>query len=278
MWREAPFETSEGWVEVSQSYAADAEHVFDRDLSASQIKKHKSCPMQYWFRYATGIEGSKPESGYLVFGSAIHDAIEEYMKAEREGVPPDTEEELLARMGSYCEQYEVPDERLGDLETCAASAARWFNKHEETPVRDVEKRLKYDIDRPDFSTRMTAIMDVATETEIWDWKTGSIRDGIGAEEKIQGMVYAGAFRAEYGRYPEKVRFLYLKEEEVRSIEPNDKNWRFMLKHVRRLIEDREDGSFEADPGDQCYWCDWEYFCPASGAGAGDLDWEDLMTL
>jgi putative RecB family exonuclease len=140
----------------------------------------------------------------------------------------------------------------------------------------VEAEYEFDVDRPDLQQKFKGKLDVATTNEIWDWKTGSIRDDTAEKEKIQGAVYMAAYRVAYGHSPEAIRFVYLKEGQVRTIEPSTDTWQFMLSHARNLAKSIRTENFEAKPGDQCYWCDFEQFCPAAGGIGADFSWEAWM--
>ncbi|WP_158228648.1 PD-(D/E)XK nuclease family protein [Halorubrum sp. C191] len=247
----------------------------DRDtkLSASRIKTFARCPLSYWFKYISDHEDVEPPGVPLRFGSRVHEAIEDVIAEDR--APLDRqdilESELLAAFESKT-QYSVPDEKLSTGADCMRTAAR-FIANDQPSVRGVEQRVEFGIDIPD-PVPTTAIMDLVTDDGLIDWKTGSIRDYTSHQEKIQGAVYMGAYLAEYGEPPESVRFVYLKEERVRSVEPSDEVWEYMTDYARRLVEAEESGQFPASTGSYCRSvCPYEVYCPAADAGAGTVPYE-----
>lgn len=243
------------------------------NISASQIKTHASCPLQYWFRYIENQERTKKKSKYLTLGSRVHEAIERVLK-EDETIPFGQPKALKSRMQNVyavMDGYELTDEDLyDDGLKCCGKAAEYICKREPDIV-GVEERVEFAINRPDMSTGVTGIMDITTDTEIWDWKTGRIRDDSEHDEKIQGAVYMAAYLNEYGREPESIKFVYVKEGTVRTVDPTDENWTYMLGFAKELLEAKRTGHFPGEPGEHCYWCAHEYWCHEAPAGAGGIE-------
>lgn len=245
-------------------------------ISASRIKKYRTCPKQYWFSYESELSGTKASKGYLDLGSAVHIAIENILDS---GKPVKFRNKLAHDLKKeYKETAEAQRlkefddsmyrDGLGYLEV----AARYIDG-QDADITGVEKEVDYGLSRTDINARLKAIMDVTTENEIWDWKTGRIRDETPIDEKIQGAVYMKAYEEAYGEPPEEVRFVYLKEEKERCLDPSDETWEAMLKYCRTLMKGLRDEDFTANPGDACYFCSYELYCDASPAGVGNVDYE-----
>lgn len=245
------------------------------NISASQVKSHAKCPLQYWMRYIGDKPNSKKDEGYLALGSRVHEAIEEALKSTE--TPPFGHPEAMKAsiQNAYAslEEHEIPEDFYEDGIQYCAQAAKYLCK-QEPDITGIEERVEFEISRPDMETGVTAIMDITTDTEIWDWKTGRIRDETAHEEKIQGAVYMAAYYDEYGREPEAIRFIYLKEGKVRSVEPTDDVWNYMLTRAKDLLKGKREGVFPGKPGDHCYWCGHEFWCPEAPTGVGNVPWED----
>lgn len=245
------------------------------NISASQVKTHAQCPLQYKMRYIDGMEASKKDSDYVKLGSRVHETLEDLL--DREDPPPLHDREILRRIikEAYKERtdYWIPEGLYEDGLTCCEKAADYLCKRQ-PDIRGVEQRVEFDITRPDMETGVTSIMDVITDGEIWDWKTGRIRDDTPHEEKIQGSLYMAAYYHLHGEKPDAIRFIYVKEGKVRTLEPTDENWDYMLSRAKSLLHAKKTGEFPANPGDHCYWCAYEFWCPASPVGAGDVPWEE----
>lgn len=239
------------------------------NLSASQIKKHSQCPKAYEFRYETDIDPTKEQKEYLHLGSRVHESIEEVLESGHPGL----DDVRLLKTAIQKEfrgkqQYEIPKKLYGQGMDCCEVAAKYLSKNQPA-IEEIEARSEYRINGS-IDQGVTAIMDLVTDTEVWDWKTGRIRDETPHEEKIQGAVYMAGFFDLMESPPEKVKFIYLKEEKVRTLDPNDENWEYMLAHAKKLMRSKESGRFPAKPGDHCYWCDHEFYCDSSPVGLGEV--------
>jgi CRISPR/Cas system-associated exonuclease Cas4 (RecB family) len=245
------------------------------NISASQVKSHAKCPKQWWFRYVSDKEETSGDERYLNLGSRVHEAIEDTLTAE--SPPPLGHEKAVksAVQNLFAEksEHEIPDDFYDDGMKYCAKAAEFIAK-QEPELRGVEVRHEFEIDRDDISTGVTAIMDIVTENEIWDWKTGTIRDETPHEEKIQGAVYMAAYHNKYGETPDSIRFVYVKEGKVRNIDPSDEIWEYMIDRAQDLINAKQTGEFAPEPGDQCYWCSYELWCDASPVGVGGVPYEE----
>jgi len=242
-------------------------------MSSSGIKKFRKCPRQWWYHYVSNYEEVMGETKYLDLGNAVHEAIEKWLKPDS----PDGLDTLLAHYQRLQLYHGVPEDMVEVGEQCCRKAFDFVADQDPT-ILGIEEKARFNINRPDVQTEVFGKMDVATDTEIWDWKTGSIRDDTPVEEKIQGATYMAAYNVLYGKPPEKIRFIYLKEEAVRSLDPSDEVWNVMLTHARKLTVAKQNDRFPAKPGNKCYWCGYEKYCDAAAGTGGDFDWEDWMRL
>lgn len=252
--------------------------MIDYDISASRIKRHAKCPEQYRLRYVEGKEPTKRRKGYGELGSLVHESIENVLNRN-----PDesSETRLIGMLKQEFYNLEDSDEYDTDLiddrqrETgidCLETAARFITKQNKQGVEfeELEKKVTFRMNELDRTN--VGFIDVVTGDGIWDWKTGTIRDGTEKDEIIQGSVYMAGYHNEYGELPECIRFVYLKEEKVRSIEPNEMNWNKMMKYARKLVNAERKDEFPADPEQsKCYFCGWEHFCSASDVSPGQIN-------
>lgn len=225
-----------------------------RNVSASQIKKFRKCPKQYWFRYISEQEPIETDTTNRDFGSAVHEAIEVALLDDIDSLYEAFADAFDARFDKRGDWWDRGIEQLGIAERVIGGI--------DEEILGVEERVEFEMDS--FGgIGATAIMDVITERRIIDWKTGNRRK---PEEAIQGALYALAYRARYGEYPERVEFVYLKHEEKGVISKDPKAMKMLLDWLSSLLDAKESGEFPATPGDICYWCGYEPFCGDSEAG------------
>lgn len=247
----------------------------EKNLSASKVKATAQCPLKYWYQYISGETRTKPEAGYRDRGSAVHEAIEEVLRDD----PTTRNSSVLA--SRFKREYRAWDPDIPEwmydtgLKACD-NAAKFLEKYDDLEIRDIEVRHEY-IVGGEVNEQFTAIMDLCTERFIVDWKTGKRNDNDGnpreynlRDEKIQGMVYAGAYLDKYGEYPEKVIFVYLGDGEIAKKEPSQDKWDEMKRYARNHVQMEQAEDFPAKPGGHCSFCDYEYCCPATDVSMGNI--------
>lgn len=242
----------------------------DKAISASGLKTIKKCNLQYQFKYLTDIDGTKLSAGYMELGRAVHNAIETILN-QREAVDISDQELVSDRLlASYSDnQEEVPEDMVETGEDCLELAAKHLSKNADVEIEDIEEWHYFDLENGSTSEEAVAVMDVCTDSEIWDWKTGKVR---AHDEKIQGGIYALAYEEKYGKPPEAVKFIYLKEEKVRSLDPQEQDWSEVWDYVGQLKRAHALDEWPANPPEPCYFCSYEMFCSESPVGAGDIEW------
>lgn len=257
----------------------------DYPISASQVKKWKKCPKQFWYRYISDIEIEDDGSKFTEMGNAVHESIEEFLKGDPDLSDKDHIEErlhiqLTAREDNF-EYGEDMDERANQCIENAAKYLEWLHEQGDE-IRGIELDHEYEKHIPGTDRPFRAIMDLATDKRIVDWKTGN----KGAE-KVQAGIYIEGYKDKYGEYPEQVHFVYLKEDEVdvnihnaetdEEVYWGDKvnqYWQEMVPHVQSMHNAMELENYPADPGEsKCYWCAYSYHCPDSGVGVADIPWD-----
>lgn len=246
-------------------------------ISASATKTFKRCPENFRLRYLTDHESTSGGSDYADLGSAVHEVLEETLQdhPELDDKPNQLKEVLLGKYREYDFDFDDSNEDLEDTGlSCLNVAARYIASREINEIRGIEQEFTFGLKRADINHSFKGIMDVATGREIWDWKTGKNADET--DEIIQGMIYAMGYYDEFGEVPQKIRFVYLQKETERALDPDDENWQKMLDHVRNVVDAKQAGEFEANPGgSRCFWCGYEGFCSASPVGAGGISWQNF---
>jgi RecB family exonuclease len=247
-------------------------------LSASRIKKHNGCPRAYELRYIEKRDPTKKKQGYGEIGSLVHEAIENVMGAnpdlrDEQSLHSRMKQEFFALEDDY-DMSIISDKQKNDGLACLEVAARYVS-NQVFDLRGLEVRTEYNIDNESIDSTMLGYMDVCTDSEIWDWKTGRIREDTGIDELIQGATYMAGYHNEYGELPKAIKFVYLKEEKERKVEPSQENWDQMLNYARRLVVSIENDDYPAKPGDRCFWCAHELWCEASPVGTGGIDYEQF---
>lgn len=249
-------------------------------ISASKVKKWKSCPKAFELRYLDkDAEPTKAEKGYKDLGSAVHDSIESILTQ----YPEMRDRESLIHL--LKEEYRKIDPEISDFQEdtaleCLEAAGKYIAKQGDIDIISVEDWVEFDINKNGVDEPAIAICDVIIERqngsrEIWDWKTGRIREETADEEIQQGVTYILAHMARYGTYPDKMNFIYLKEGKIRSREPSEEDFEEFFEATKDMLNGVKRGEYPADPEpSKCHFCDFEYFCPASDVSYSNINWEE----
>lgn len=263
---------SQKWVSETTRAVEQYEH----KISASATKTLKRCPEQFRLKYIENLPSTDPESKYLKLGTGVHTSIENVIQSDEFNSivdrPNQLREKLLSEFRSL--DPDIDDEMTDVGLSCLKTAARYLHARSDEKIRDVEREFEFALDRPDIDSAFQGKIDISTRNEVWDWKTG--KNVYEEDEIIQGMLYAMGFYQEFGVVPDKVRFLYLREDlqKERAIEPNDENWSRALDHVRRVVDAKDADEYPPEPDStKCYFCSREGWCDASVVGCGGIRYE-----
>lgn len=155
-------------------------------LSFSQINTYRSCPLRYYFRYIEQLP-EETVSAALVFGSAIHAALEYWFREQLAGNP---EPDLDLLLAAYQEEWRQRDlthiefGRKDDLDSLGQLAERVLRTfcdsdlaRPEGTVLGVEEELRDNmIDGcPDLLARLDLIVETDDAVIVTDFKTSRSR-------------------------------------------------------------------------------------------------------
>jgi putative RecB family exonuclease len=150
-------------------------------LSYSAISTYAKCPLRYFFKYVAGLP-DELVSASLVFGGAIHRAIEHHFRELLAGNPPVTLSDLMAAYQTEWTEREASKIHFGkdsklSLDTLAARMLDAFRQHDLAKphgrVLAVEEELRGAIipGLPDILARIDLIVETPDELIVSDWKT-----------------------------------------------------------------------------------------------------------
>jgi RecB family exonuclease len=185
--------------------SANATAVPDPDhLSFSALSTYRSCPLRYWFKYVAGLP-EESVSASLVFGGAIHAAVERHYEAVLlgENLPFD---ELLAAYRTEWDERDTGSIRFGVGEDrtslddlahrmltafLASDAARPAGR-----ILGIEEELRGALipGVPDVLARLDLLVETDTALVVQDLKTARSRwSRAQAEDSAEQLLLYGAF-------------------------------------------------------------------------------------
>ncbi|QDU30684.1 PD-(D/E)XK nuclease superfamily protein [Anatilimnocola aggregata] len=151
-------------------------------LSFSSIRTYQSCPLKYFFKYIAGLP-EESVSASLVFGSAIHRAIEHLYRQQMIGGAAPGVDELLTHYQAEWQERDAKPVRFGREDDAAALtdlAARMLTAFRESELAKpsgtilaIEEELRGPLisGLPDLLGRVDLIVETPSELLVSDWKS-----------------------------------------------------------------------------------------------------------
>lgn len=247
-------------------------------LSFSSISTFQACPLRWMFRYRLGLP-EESKSASLVFGSAIHAALQAHFEGLiADGTPPPIDDLLDAYRHAWNADADDITFNKGDteasLETLATKMLRVFQTSELAApmgtILAIEEELVGEIS-PD-SPPMLARLDLAVECDdavtITDFKTSRTRwtQEQADDSSTQLLVYRELAGSLAGDKPIRLQFGVLSKTKDPSVEiyPVADNSR-QVDRVRRIIERvwdaiQSEHFYPAPSAMQCPGCPYRRAC------------------
>lgn len=158
----------------------------DLYLSYSRISLYQQCPLRFYFRYVAGLP-ERTISSSLVFGSAVHRAVEHHYNSLLAGEDPPCLDELLAEYDQAWQNLDPETVQFGerdDIESLGKLAQRMLVAFQGSPLArpeghiiGVEESLRGPIipSCPDLLGRLDLLIETDNEIVVRDLKTARKR-------------------------------------------------------------------------------------------------------
>ncbi len=183
-------------------------------LSFRQLDDYVTCPLKY--KYIHKLRVPLLVHHRVVYGSAVHKAVQELFKARAQGHPFSEDDLVGAFRAAWVSEgflsREHEEERLREGEQ---TLRRFYENEAANPLAPtgVEKEFAFYIDRNRVQGRYDLVVERDSKLAILDFKTGSVDDAKEAqrraEESLQLDVYALAQQKTTGRLPDWVELRFL---------------------------------------------------------------------
>ena len=238
-------------------------------LSFRQVDDYLTCPLKYRFVHRNRIPLLTHHR--VVYGSAIHQAVQEMFKARQNAVAFPVESLVAAfnrawvSEGFLSRQHE--ELRLKEGE---ATLRRFFEREAAHPLHPtgVEEEFSFPVGRTRVTGRYDLVVQEPGGTTILDFKTGDVgtqaRAQQRSEESLQLAIYSLAHFRTTGRLPARVELRFLESDLVGGFAPTQA----LAASTESTIADVSDrisrGWFDATPSHgACRPCPFRDVCPAT---------------
>jgi len=239
-------------------------------LSRQQIDDYYTCPQKFYYAHIVKIP--LLENHYLMYGTAIHAALDHYFQRKLAGQKPDFKQlisdfkQTFRNVGFITREHEERRYKTG-LETLS----RFYNLDQKEPVipTAVEERFEFAENKIKINGRYDLIVGKDKDANIVDFKTSRVKDQKDADRRVkdstQMKIYALAWYKKFGFIPKST--LYFIEHDLRG----EATYKLeQLKKTKEMILEVSKGirasELRAKPAQrQCSLCPYSDICPDSKA-------------
>jgi len=253
---------------------------FDKEiirLSRAMIDDYFTCPKKFYFAHIVKIP--LLENHYLMYGTAVHTALDYYFSKKLKGEPLAIDELLsqfdiaFRNVGFITAEHENRRHKQG-IETLT----RFYNDDEKNPTipTGVETPFEFAENKVKINGRYDLIAGRDKTAEILDFKTSNVTTQKDADTRIkkstQMMIYALAWWERYKVIP-RTTLIFIESGLVGSKTFNMRE----LEETKQMIFDvatgirKNDMTAKPDPH-QCKLCPYNEICPESPENSRLAEW------
>jgi ATP-dependent DNA helicase UvrD/PcrA len=255
---------------AARPMADDRPRLGDRPIALSygQVNDYQECPTRY--RYAHLIRIPTPPSHQMVYGRALHAAVQAYHRAQMAGRPT-TEEALHAALDANWESAGFLTRQHEEARQKAAHEAlsRFWRDQQHDPAHPiaVEQDFAVAFGRDRVRGRYDRVdRDDDGVVRITDYKSSDVRDPATANRRardsLQLSIYALAYEAQHGSLPDELALHFLESGLVGRSTPSKGRLARASEQVTAVAEGIRAGRFEARPSVmRCGYCPFRDICP-----------------
>jgi DNA helicase-2/ATP-dependent DNA helicase PcrA len=244
-------------------------------LSFRQIDDYRTCPLKYKFVHHLRVPLLVHHR--IVYGAAVHTAIQEHYKARVAGRAFGVEDlvrsfrEAWVSEGFLSREHEEQRLRAGEQ-----TLRRFHAADAEHPLHPtaVEEEFAFEVGRTRVIGRYDLVVEEEGRVSILDFKTGEVADRREAQrraaESLQLDIYALAHLRTRGRLPDRLELRFLESGLVGGRRPELAETQATEEVVREVADAVRRRDFSARPSFRaCSPCPFRDICPHTASSGDD---------
>jgi DNA helicase-2/ATP-dependent DNA helicase PcrA len=248
------------------------------DLSFYQVDDYLTCPRKYQYVHVLRVPVSAHHS--IVYGAALHRAIQEFHRRQQRGVVMSEPELVAAFEAAWTGEGFLTREHEEARLEAGRETLRRFRAEQLVPGALVPRHVEEDFTFALEGDRVRGRWDrvdvepgddgAATRVTITDYKSSDVRDPgrarSRARESLQLAIYALGWEAREGRLPDALQLHFLESGTIGRVAPEPKRLEAAREGIRQAAAGLREGRFEPTPDPiACGYCPFREICPASRA-------------
>ena len=251
-------------------------------LSSTAIDDWITCPRKYW--YIRWLRVPIPKHHTIVYGFAVHKAIENYLLARKSGKKMKIEDVLQVFKNYWVSEGFISREHEEERFKRGEEVLRNFFEREETDgkmpayveesfsflLEDVKVRGRWDRVDSGITNHKLQIINSEGENEnsggvITDYKTGEVKTKEKASQRVRNSVqlpiYALAYKEKFGGLPSKVEFYFVETDIRGELKEIDKKVEKVKETIKKVAQGVRKLDFEPRPRYRaCEFCSCRVIC------------------
>jgi len=237
-------------------------------LSYGQVSDYLECPAKYRFGHLIRIP--TPVSHQMVYGRALHAAVQAYHRRQMAGQPMSLTE-LHAELDTAWESAGFLTRAHEEARRAAArdTLERFWTVQQADPATPTAVELEFAVPfgRDRVRGRYDRVdTDASGRVTIVDYKSSDVRDAATASrrarESLQLAIYGSAWEVQHGHPPGDLVLHFLESGIEGHSTPNAKRLAGAAQQVATAADGIRAGRFDANPSPtRCGYCPFREICP-----------------
>ncbi|HSW95317.1 MAG TPA: ATP-dependent DNA helicase [Patescibacteria group bacterium] len=241
-------------------------------VSYTEIDDYRRCPLRYRFAHVLRIPVLPTPA--MVYGSALHRAVADFLRRKREGETPTLGQlEATFRSSWVGGGFISPDHESERFEAGLTALRRFFDDENGKPPPDlVEQRFSFMLGNDRVVGQWDRVDRTAAGAEVADYKS-SVLDGEEdtpqrrAAKNMQLPVYALAYQKTFGELPAKTSLIFLESGQRGEVKPTADAMGAISAFITSTAAKIRARQFGADPerpeARTCSQCPYNAICTES---------------
>jgi DNA helicase-2/ATP-dependent DNA helicase PcrA len=226
-----------------------------------------TCPLKY--RYSKVLRIPVLRHHLVIYGAALHKAVELFFRRALQGAPM-REDELLTAFERewHSEGFLSREHETLRLTQGRETLRRFFASQHERPEQPflIEEKFKFGLDDILVTGRWDRVDQTPEGAVIIDYKSADVRDQASADrrarESVQMLLYALAWRTIHGTAPHHVELRFLESGLTGHAVFGEADFDRGRALLREAASGIRSGAFPATPHEfSCRWCAFQSICP-----------------
>jgi DNA helicase-2/ATP-dependent DNA helicase PcrA len=237
-------------------------------LSYGQVSDYLECPAKYRFGHLIRIP--TPVSHQMVYGRALHAAVQAFHRRQMAGQPMSLPE-LLAELDAAWEStgFLTREHEEARRDAARETLQRFWDAQQTDPTTPSAVELEFVVPfgRDRVRGRYDRVdTDASGQVTIVDYKSSDVRDAATASrrarESLQLAIYGSAWEAQHGTPPGDLVLHFLESGIEGHSSPSPKRLAGAAEQVATAADGIRGGRFEANPSPtRCGYCPFREICP-----------------